>query len=86
MSDALVSQRMETVLEDLGEGMDIVLLDAPPINLVSDAAVLARRADGALLVCRAGMTRRHDVREARHMLERVDAQILGVVLTDVDER
>jgi non-specific protein-tyrosine kinase len=75
---------MQTVLEDLGENIDIVLLDAPPISSVSDAAVLAQRADGVVLVCRAGVSKRDEVRDARQLLEHVRARIVGVVLTEAE--
>jgi Mrp family chromosome partitioning ATPase len=49
---------------------------------VADAAVLAPRVDGVLLVVRAGKTRRDLAVKARKALEQVKANIVGVVLTD----
>ncbi|HYF63240.1 MAG TPA: capsular biosynthesis protein, partial [Herpetosiphonaceae bacterium] len=56
--------------------------DAPPITAASDAAVLATRLDGVLLVARSGKTRRDRAREAVQLLQKVNAHIVGVVLTD----
>jgi Mrp family chromosome partitioning ATPase len=49
---------------------------------VTDAAVLAARVDGVLLVLRAGHTRRDRAREARMLLDKVKANIVGVVLNN----
>jgi Mrp family chromosome partitioning ATPase len=67
----------------LKEQADIVLIDTPPIGLVSDAAQLAPRCDGVLLVLRSGHTRREASQNAKRQLEQVKARILGVVLNDV---
>ncbi|NJM07509.1 CpsD/CapB family tyrosine-protein kinase, partial [Candidatus Gracilibacteria bacterium] len=61
---------------------DIVLFDTPPVVAVSDAVVLAPRVDGVLLVLQAGHTRRDRAREARKQLEKVKANIVGVVLNN----
>ena len=82
-ADILGSRRMEAVIATLLQHADIVLFDTPPINAVTDAAVLATKVDGVLLVFRAGNTRRDRARDARRLLEKVNAHIVGVVLTDV---
>jgi len=82
-SDLLGSQRMDRVLEVLREQADMVLLDAPPTMAVSDAAVLATKVDGVLLVVSAGQTRRDSVQAAKAKLEKVNAHVLGVVLNNV---
>jgi non-specific protein-tyrosine kinase len=61
----------------------MVLIDTSPIGLVSDAAQLAPRSDGVLLVLRSGHTRREASQNAKRQLEQVKARILGVVLNDV---
>jgi Mrp family chromosome partitioning ATPase len=60
-----------------------VLVDTPPAGALADAAVLAPRLEGILLVVSAGHTKRDLARRAREQLERVNANLLGVVLTDV---
>jgi len=82
-ADILGSKRMEAVIAALREQADIVLFDTPPVNAVTDAAVLATKVDGVLLIFRAGTTRRDRAREARRLLDKVNANIVGVVLTDV---
>ena len=82
-ADILGSKRMEAVIATLLQHADLVLFDTPPITAVTDAAVLATKVDGTLLVFRSGNTRRDRAREARRLLEKVNAHIVGVVLTDV---
>lgn len=81
-ADVLGSKRMEALIERLKGEADVVLFDAPPITAASDAAVLATRLDGVLLVARSGKTRRDRAREAVQLLQKVNAHIIGVVLTD----
>lgn len=79
-ADLLGSRRMGAILERLRREADIVLFDTPPVGAVTDAAVLAPQMDGVLLVLHAGQTRRDRAREARQILDKVKANIVGVVL------
>ncbi len=81
-ADLLGSRRMSTLIERLHASADIVLIDTPPVVAVTDAAVLAPKTDGVLLVLQAGHTRRDRAREARQILEKVKAHIIGVVLNN----
>ena len=81
-SELLGSQRMEKVIAALREAADYVLFDCPPIIAVTDAAVLGRKVDGVLLVVSAGKTKRDHAARAKLLLEKVNANVLGVVLTN----
>ena len=81
-SELLGSPRMAEVIEELRGRADYVLFDAPPIVAVTDAAVLAPRLDGVLLVLRAGRSKREMAQRAKTLLQQVNATLLGVVLTD----
>lgn len=81
-SELLGGNRMMEVIEALKEEADFVLFDTPPIVAVTDAAVLATRMDAVLLVLRAGRTKRELALRARSQLEKVQANLLGVVLTN----
>lgn len=80
-ADLLGSRRMEGLLNRLRQIADIVIFDTPPVQPFTDALVLATRVDGVLLVIQAGRSRRDRVREARQKLEKVKANLLGVVLS-----
>ena len=82
-SELLGSRRMADVLAQLRNEADIVLVDAPPIIAVSDAAILASKVDGVLLVVQANKTRRDLARKAKAALDKANANLLGVVLNNV---
>ena len=81
-ADLLGSRRMEDIIAGLKAAADIVLFDAPPVIAVTDAALLASRLDGALLVVSAGQTRREHALQAKALLEKIHVRLLGTVLTN----
>lgn len=81
-ADILGSAKMEHVIDVLKERADIILFDAPPVVVVTDAAVLGTKVDGVLLVVSAGRTRRDHAERAKELLERVHVRILGAVLNE----
>lgn len=82
-AELLASRRMTEIIAALLERADMVLFDAPPVIAVTDAAVLAAKVDGVLLVLRAGKTKREHVQRAKALLEKVNARVVGTVLTNV---
>jgi non-specific protein-tyrosine kinase len=87
-ADLLGSRQMESIIANLKTRADIVGFDAPPVIAVTDAALLASKLDGALLVVSAGQTRRDHALQAKALLERIHVHIVGTVLTNasVDRR
>ena len=79
-SEMLGSERMASILEELAERADIVILDAPPVLPVTDAVVLSTAVDGAALVVRHAQTERGHVAEAGRRLTGVGAHLIGFVL------
>jgi capsular exopolysaccharide synthesis family protein len=79
-SELLGSQGMAELISALEGRADIVLVDAPPLLPVTDAAVLAKICDGALLIVRHGVTSREQVARAVESLRVVDAHLIGNVL------
>jgi Mrp family chromosome partitioning ATPase len=77
---------MRDVLRDAQAEFDVVLIDSPPLLAVTDAAVLATMADGAILVIRVGATAKAAVRRAVAQLQTVHGRVVGAVLNDVDLR
>lgn len=84
-SELLGSQAMRRLLERLG-GEYTVIVDAPPLLPVTDAALLTASADGALVVVTAGQTLDSHLRDALGNLARVQGHTLGVVLNRVPPR
>lgn len=85
-AELLGSKRMGEIIEELKANADLVLFDTPPTLLVTDAAVLAGRVDGVLLVNDAGTTRRAMSKRAAEELRRVHAPLLGLVMNRLSTR
>lgn len=83
-SELLASAAMQRLIAELESKFDVVLIDAPPLLPVTDAAVVSSLADGVLLVVRAGSTKREQVTRSKELLAGVDARVLGIVLNRVD--
>lgn len=81
--ELLASERLRVVLERLQAEADVLLVDGPPVTIGADAAVLATRADGVLLVVDHGATRRDMAVAAGDALRQVQARLLGVVINRV---
>lgn len=79
-AELLSSEHMADVLRQLRSRSDVVVIDAPPLLPVADASALAPRADGVLLVARAGTTQRDRLREASALVGKVGGRLLGIVL------
>ncbi|MEV4133954.1 polysaccharide biosynthesis tyrosine autokinase [Dactylosporangium sp. NPDC049742] len=79
-SELLGSQQMARLLATAGEDYDYVVVDTSPLLVVTDAAVVASRADGAVLVTRAGKTTVTQVRSAVLAIDAVSARLFGCVL------
>jgi len=84
--ELLCSEEMRKLLEKAEEQYHYIFIDAPPVNLVSDALMPMAWCAGMLLVVREGQTGRDDVRAAIESVERIEGRILGTVLTDVKAR
>jgi capsular exopolysaccharide synthesis family protein len=79
-SELLGSRNMAALLVHLRTQFDVILIDTPPLLPVTDAAVVATNADGAVLVTRSGKTAQPRVRTALASLRAVDSRVLGCVL------
>ncbi|MFE4080502.1 polysaccharide biosynthesis tyrosine autokinase [Paenarthrobacter sp. YIM B13468] len=79
-SELLGSTEMSHVLTRLEETFDTVIIDAPPLLPVTDAAVLSQHVGGVLLVVGAQKVQRSDLAKSLNALEMVGANLLGVVL------
>ncbi len=83
-SELLGSQRMVEIVQALEAQFDLVIMDSPPSLVVTDANVLANRADGVIVVIRPSITKRAAIKHTIEQLEQVKANIVGVVLNGVD--
>jgi len=83
---ALLShKRLAELLETLTGEADYILVDAPPVLAVTDAALWASQVDGTLLAVTAGRTKREQAQRAKEVLEKVQANMIGAVLLDAED-
>jgi capsular exopolysaccharide synthesis family protein len=80
-AELLSNGQMGAFLKGSGDSVDVLVLLAPPLSAAADAAILASRVDGVLLVVQASATPRDAAYWAREQLEGVGANVLGVVVT-----
>lgn len=82
---ALLShKRLTEALAEIQEQSDYVLVDAPPVLAVTDAALWASKVDGTVLLVNAGRTKRDHAQRAKTVLEKVHARIVGSVLLNAE--
>ncbi|MFH1690031.1 MAG: polysaccharide biosynthesis tyrosine autokinase [Candidatus Eisenbacteria bacterium] len=85
-AELLGSFTMEAVLDELSRRFECVILDCPPLLPVTDAAVVAAKAEGVILVARADSTCLGALTRAKTLLENVRARVLGAVINMVGRR
>ena len=83
-SEMLSQPQMQAMVDALHENFDLVIFDAPPISVVTDAAVIGRYVDGALFVVRSDFAPTDAVRGAVRKLQGAGVKVLGSVLTRYD--
>jgi len=79
-AELLNSRHINTLIERLEDEYDIIIFDAPPINTVTDAQLLASKADGVILVVPQGIAEKGSVTHAVEQLNKVHAKVLGTVM------
>lgn len=82
-SELLGSEKMRTLIEEMSGKYDYILVDTPPVNVVSDACVVANLLDGVLLLVRKDRSRKDEVKRSVDSLRLTGAKILGFVLNGV---
>lgn len=82
----LESAGFTALIERLKTEFDNVIIDSPPVNIISDASILGLAADGVLVVARSGVTESAALTHAVEQLSRVGVSLLGIVLNDIDFR
>ncbi len=80
----LNSRRFELLIDHLVDNVDYVLVDAPPVGLVIDAAQIAKSCDGTLIVVSYNSERRQELIDVKEQMEKTGCPILGAVLNMVE--
>lgn len=84
--ELLSSERMPEMIRSLEETYDFIIIDTPPVNIVSDALVLSKCVTGYILVARSNYTEYNVMDAAMSKFELADIKPLGVVLNDFDQK
>ena len=85
-SELLASEMMEQMLNELSEKYDAILIDTPPVNVVTDAMELAKSVSGIVLVVRYGRTTDEDVDNVFKRVELANMNLLGFILNGVKSK
>lgn len=80
-AEILASNTFKEFVEDLSKEYDYVFIDTPPVGLFTDASLVSTISDGVIFVIKSSDTKREDIALALENLKKVDAHILGAVLT-----
>jgi tyrosine-protein kinase Etk/Wzc len=83
-SELLMHHHFGELLEQLGDLFDILIVDAPPILAVSDAAIIGRHTGATLMVARSGMHPIREIEQAVKRLNQAGVQVKGFVFNDMD--
>lgn len=85
-SELLASEKMKAVVEKLDEEYDYVIYDTPPALVVTDATVLGKYMDGAVLVVKHNSTERNLVLKTKTNLENAGVKIFGAILSEYSQK
>lgn len=85
-SEMLSSRAMTAFIKEMKKEFKYIILDTPPLQAVTDAQVLSTKADGVLLVVRAGSTKREMVLNSVDLIKKVHGKTIGTVLNGVENK
>ena len=80
------SKRLRSLLDELKHHYDHIIVDTPPFGVITDAAPLMQKADGIILVARFNTTQTYELEQTIENLQRVNANVIGTVLTAYKHR
>lgn len=84
-AELLGSDAFKSIIENARKIYDVILIDAPPILSVTDAAIISQLVDGVILVVAANTTKKNDTINAKKALDKVGANLMGVILTKIKQ-
>lgn len=85
-AELLATARIDTLFEKVNNDYDYIIIDTPPVNVVTDATVLSNKIDGYLISVRAGASDVDEIKRMVKSLEQVEAKIMGIVVSNIDPK
>jgi non-specific protein-tyrosine kinase len=79
-ADLLSLERMQSMILEMRGAFDVIVLDTPPVLVVSDPLIVAGHVDGMIVVARAGKTRIESLKRATAVLQRAAVRIIGTIV------
>lgn len=84
-TELLASEKFKSMIKELRDEYDVIVIDTPPLNEVIDASIVSKNVDGSIIVVEAGNVNYKVIQKTRDKLLLAGAKILGVVLNKVDK-
>ena len=85
-AELLGAKQMDNLLEYVRKYFDYVIIDTPPINIVTDASVIADKVTGYVIIVQSGKNHLRDVNDAVRKIEEMKGNIVGLVLNDPENK
>lgn len=85
-AELLGSSTMETLIDRLGKGANVVIFDSPPLLATADSQVLASKMDGVIYVMQLGRAPRSAIGRAFELLRQARARVIGIVFNQVEDQ
>ena len=82
-SELLAAEKFRHLVDELAVSFDYLLFDSPPVNAVTDAAILSQLVDATIFVIRYGQVKKDEAAHALEQLRKVEANIIGAVMNAV---
>ncbi len=86
VTELFLRDRMKDIIECLKEKYDTIILDTPPLAVASDAAILSKAVDGAVVVVGYDQVAKRELEFTKEMLENANANIYGFIVNGVDKK
>lgn len=81
-AELLGSKQMDNLLEYVKQYFDYVIIDTPPVNIVTDATIMADKVTGYIFVAQSGKNHVRDLKDAVQKVEEMNGTVVGMVLND----
>lgn len=85
-AELLGSKQMDALLDYARQHFDFVIIDTPPVNVVTDSTVIADKITGYLIVVQSGKNHMQDVADAVQSIEEMNGNIVGIILNDPENK
>ena len=82
----LSSEKFKNLIKNLREKYDYIIIDSPPVLLVTDSLILSDIVDATLFVLNQKIAKKSDVKEALRLLEHANAKVAGIILSNVEKK